>query len=580
MKKFILFAIVMLLSGIMTFKTYAEEIMGTPLKPVSLITNGDCSTDDVSCFFSVTDYTGLSTDYSPAQIDNGAFKVEIKANPTGIYESQFCIKANQSLPAGTRIRFKMQVKCTDSRTCPIQAHENKPGDYKNWYFLSGEFSTTAGEWVEYEWTGEVIPEADGCSIIGLMLSTEPEAATIWFKNIEWEILQVDEGILRELYTPGSDLETWIFGGGENFNKCEIEPKNTTRDDNWNYYHYFSFFQKEISGNPESVMLYTSRTSQQRYQFTKNKKYCLTFDVKGTQAIGLEIGLDRGSQIIGSYNITEEWQRVTIEFTPDVDDASSTVWLLGNYQGRLFITNVIIYDCLHEFELPKLASFDPTRAMNAIIFPAIPVGSKLQLTMNVEPSWTQLKDPYWHSDDRYIATVDNNGLVTAIQPGIAAIDFSDQGCNYEKLLIKVYEPESTPVLVSTITIAPMVVEKATVGDKIQLEATVMPENANDNTVTWSSSNESVAMVDANGLVTIVTPGTAVITATANDGSGAKGVCLINGLSGIEDVVYTSSVDKKDVYTPDGKLVMREATRNDLNMLSPGIYIIGDKKIVVR
>ena len=127
---------------------------------------------------------------------------------------------------------------------------------------------------------------------------------------------------------------------------------------------------------------------------------------------------------------------------------------------------------------------------------------------------------------------------------------------------------------------MVVEKATVGDKIQLEATVMPENANDNTVTWSSSNESVAMVDANGLVTIVTPGTAVITATANDGSGAKGVCLINGLSGIEDVVYTSSSDKKDVYTPDGRLVMREATRNDLNMLSPGIFIIGDKKIVVR
>ena len=61
-------------------------------------------------------------------------------------------------------------------------------------------------------------------------------------------------------------------------------------------------------------------------------------------------------------------------------------------------------------------------------------------------------------------------------------------------------------------------EATLGKPVTLTATVMPENATDKTVTWSSSDESVASVDENGVVTGLSGGTATITATANDGSG--------------------------------------------------------------
>lgn len=55
--------------------------------------------------------------------------------------------------------------------------------------------------------------------------------------------------------------------------------------------------------------------------------------------------------------------------------------------------------------------------------------------------------------------------------------------------------------------------------------ITPSNATDTSVTWSSDNTDVATVDADGVVTAVAPGTANITATANDGSGVTGTCVV-------------------------------------------------------
>ena len=55
-----------------------------------------------------------------------------------------------------------------------------------------------------------------------------------------------------------------------------------------------------------------------------------------------------------------------------------------------------------------------------------------------------------------------------------------------------------------------------GEKVQLSASVLPANASDKSVTWSSDNSSVATVSAEGLVTGVTPGNAIITVKTVDG----------------------------------------------------------------
>lgn len=58
----------------------------------------------------------------------------------------------------------------------------------------------------------------------------------------------------------------------------------------------------------------------------------------------------------------------------------------------------------------------------------------------------------------------------------------------------------------------------------ITATVLPANATDMTLTWKTSNASVATVDG-GVVTAVAVGTATITATSNDGTKEKATCVV-------------------------------------------------------
>lgn len=63
----------------------------------------------------------------------------------------------------------------------------------------------------------------------------------------------------------------------------------------------------------------------------------------------------------------------------------------------------------------------------------------------------------------------------------------------------------------------------IGESKQLTASVSPDNATDKSVTWSSSNTSVATVNSTGLVTANKEGSATITCKANDGSGKQATC---------------------------------------------------------
>ena len=65
-----------------------------------------------------------------------------------------------------------------------------------------------------------------------------------------------------------------------------------------------------------------------------------------------------------------------------------------------------------------------------------------------------------------------------------------------------------------------------GDSESITATVLPANANNKSLTWSSDKPEIATVDANGKITAVSLGQAAITVTANDGSGVKAICYVN------------------------------------------------------
>lgn len=86
----------------------------------------------------------------------------------------------------------------------------------------------------------------------------------------------------------------------------------------------------------------------------------------------------------------------------------------------------------------------------------------------------------------------------------------------------------------------------VKDKIQLTVTVLPQNASQ-AVTWSSNSPSIAEVSAEGMVTAKKAGKAVITATANDGSGVSISCTITVKKPSVNITGKSSVKRKKSIT---------------------------------
>ena len=94
-----------------------------------------------------------------------------------------------------------------------------------------------------------------------------------------------------------------------------------------------------------------------------------------------------------------------------------------------------------------------------------------------------------------------------------------------------------------------------GETMTLTATVTPDDADDTSVTWSSSDVAVATVDAQGKVTAVGSGFAIITATANDGSGVSASCDVTVL-GIYSITYMLDgvVYYYDELTQGAKIVL--------------------------
>lgn len=137
-------------------------------------------------------------------------------------------------------------------------------------------------------------------------------------------------------------------------------------------------------------------------------------------------------------------------------------------------------------------------------------------------------------------------------------------------ITVKESVTAPVLVTSITIVGATVE---VGKDVTLTATVLPEDAQNKNLLWTSSNPAVAVVDeTTGKVTGVKAGEVRITATAQDGSEISGSCLVTVTDGFSVSAKGVSVAVGGSKTllpsvtgvPAGKNVSYEFTSTNSNV----------------
>ncbi|MEX0272916.1 MAG: Ig-like domain-containing protein, partial [Flavobacteriaceae bacterium] len=135
------------------------------------------------------------------------------------------------------------------------------------------------------------------------------------------------------------------------------------------------------------------------------------------------------------------------------------------------------------------------------------GDAQQLTATIMPGNASNRGVSWSSSDTGVATVDANGLVTAISEGSATITVTTDDGDFTATSTITVEAATVPV--TGVTVSPEDVT-LTAGGAQQLTATVSPGDATNRGVSWSSSDTDVATVDANGLVTAVSDGSATIT----------------------------------------------------------------------
>lgn len=179
--------------------------------------------------------------------------------------------------------------------------------------------------------------------------------------------------------------------------------------------------------------------------------------------------------------------------------------------------------------------------------SIGIGETSQLSVAYTPSNTNMTNVTWSTSNSSVAAVNSTGLVTGVSVGSAVITATAKDENGNDIT------DTITVTVSPIAVTGVSLDSSSAivkaGKTITLVPTISPSNATNKSVSWSSSDTSVATVSA-GVVTGVTAGTATITVTTQDGNKTA-TCLVavTNNAGLDEnsITYT---DLPTAYSTSG------------------------------
>lgn len=180
---------------------------------------------------------------------------------------------------------------------------------------------------------------------------------------------------------------------------------------------------------------------------------------------------------------------------------------------------------------------------SLLVGASPEQAQVQLSCTVAPENALWKDVIWISSDEEIATVDENGVVTAVAPGKAVISAATTQP----------QPRAKPAQVSvTVGQAVTGIELDSsavtipVKKKTAVRANVTPAEASVTKLSWSSENEGIAAVNGSGQITGKSAGTTTVTAEATDGSGVSASVQVTVVQPVKKI----GLDEKNVILAPG------------------------------
>ena len=246
----------------------------------------------------------------------------------------------------------------------------------------------------------------------------------------------------------------------------------------------------VEVSPGSANVFVGKTAT----FTATPK-----DADGATVTGKSIAWSSSDQAVATVN-----SGVVTAVKPGSVTITAAV---GSVQGSASVTVAA-----------PVASVEVTPATASVV-----IGGTTQLTATLKDAGGNVltdRTVTWTSDNDLIASVSSTGLVTSKSVGSATITATVEG---KSATAKV---TITPVPVESVSIAPSSASLV-IGSTVQLSATTKDASGNTltgRTVTWSTSDASIASVDANGLVTAHATGTATITATSETKSATAQVTV--------------------------------------------------------
>lgn len=231
----------------------------------------------------------------------------------------------------------------------------------------------------------------------------------------------------------------------------------------------------------------------------------------------------------------EW----VSSDPSVAFVGSTGIVTGLQKGTVTISAVsssgVRADCIvtvRDVEISKISFTKKSAGLYA--------GKQGKITPTVSPKYAPAALLKWTSSDPDVASVDQNGVVTAHKQGTATITVSAGDNVSASIVIMVKERAVTAIKIAKRSVS------VNVGKMGTIKAQVGPSTASNKNVVWTSSNPAVVSVDANGRIHALSAGTAVITAASESNPNIKTSCTIKVYANIYKRASAYSAGKASAW----------------------------------
>lgn len=189
-----------------------------------------------------------------------------------------------------------------------------------------------------------------------------------------------------------------------------------------------------------------------------------------------------------------------------------------YSLIMFCAIIIFTSCQKEDETVSVESVALNKASITI-----EVGKTEVLAATITPQAVENKEIKWTTSNSSIASVDERGLITALKVGTAVITAISIADNTKKETCAIAVIDRV-IAVTSVTLNKIILPLE-VGMSEILTATIVPENATNKVVNWTSGDATIATVSEIGLVTALKPGTTTITVTSATDRTKKETCAV-------------------------------------------------------